>query len=108
MPYPANHNPIVWDVIGGYGFDEICFICPWTITSNNESITVIITYIKLTFNYDLWVRVKIHPQENPSISRQLDINELHPLFKSLTEALLKYYNFRNSFQTSFNLKCRMN
>ena len=58
MPHPANENPLVLSIIGDDGFDEIYFNFPWTITLNNESITVKITYIKWTFEYDFWIRVK--------------------------------------------------
>ena len=41
MPHPTNQNPVVWNTLGDDGFDEIQhFNCSWTITTNNESITV--------------------------------------------------------------------
>ena len=33
------------------------------------------------------------PQGNPKASQLLDIDELHPVFKSLATALLTYYEF---------------
>ena len=77
MSHPANQNPTVWNIIGDDGFDKIYLNCPWTITSNNESITVNITYLKWTFIYDFWIHAEIHPQGNPNASQLLDIDKLH-------------------------------
>ena len=105
MPHPADHNPVVWNTLGDDGFDEIQhFNCPWTITSNNESITVNITYFKWTFSYDSWIRVEIHPQGNPTASQLSDIDELHPLFKSLATALFNYYDFPEPHLKEFQLQ----
>ena len=104
MPHPINQNPVVWNTLGDDGFDEIQhFNCPWTLTTNQESITVNITYLKWTFNYDFWIRVKIHPQRNPKAFQLLDIVELYPLFKSLATALLNYYEFPEPHLTVFQL-----
>ena len=91
MPHPANQS--VWNFIGDDGFDETYFNCPWTITSNNESTTVNIHYLNWTFNYDFWIGAKSHPQGNPNASQLLDIEDFHPLFKSVATALLNYYKF---------------
>ena len=91
MPHPTNQNSIVWNTLGDDGFDEIQHSNgSWTIITNNETKTVNFIYLKWTFNYDFWTRVEIHPQGNPKASRLLDIDELHPLFKSLATALLNY------------------
>ena len=104
MPHPTNQNSVVSNTLGDDGFEEIQqFNCPWTITTNNESITVNITYIKWTFNYDFWIRVEIHPQGNLKASQLLDIDELHPLFKSLATALLNYYEFPEPHLIEFQL-----
>ena len=41
---------------------DIPLNCPWTVTSKDESVTVIITCLEWTFNYDSYVRVTAHPQ----------------------------------------------
>ena len=88
MPHPTNQNSVVRNTLSDDGFDEIQhFNCPWTITTHNEIITVNILYLKWTFNYDFWIRVELHPQGNPKASQLLDIDELHPLFKSLATTL---------------------
>ena len=38
--------------------------CPWTITSEDETLTVVITSLKWTFNYEFWIRVTFHLEEN--------------------------------------------
>ena len=37
-----------------------------------------------------WIRVTAHPEENPNISQQIDIDKHHPLLESLSEALNDY------------------
>ena len=104
MPHPINQNSAVWNTLGDDGVDEIpLFNCPWTITTSNESITVNIIYLKWTFNYDFWIRVEIHPRGIPTAFQLLDIDELHPLFKSLAMALLNYYEFPEPHLTDFQL-----
>ena len=102
MPHPTNRNSGGWNTLGDDGFDEIPhFKCPWTITTSDESIAVKVLYLKWIFNYDFWIRVEIHPQWNPKAFQLLDIDELHPLFKSLATALLMYYEFPEPHLTEF-------
>ena len=104
MPNPTSQNSGVWNTLGDDGFDEIQhFNCPWTITTNYESVTVNNIYLKWTFNYDFWIRVEIHPQGNPKAFQLLDIDELQPLFKSLATALLNYYEFPEPHLTELQL-----
>ena len=104
MPHPAHQNPVVWNTLGDDGFDEIPhFNCPWTITTSNEGITVNIINLKWTFNYDFCIRVEIHTQGHPKAFQLLDIDELHPLFKSLATALLNNYEFPEPHLTDFQL-----
>ena len=60
--------------------------CPWILTSKDESLTVIVTCLKRTFNFDLRVRVVTHPPGALNVSKQLDIDDHHPLLRSLTDA----------------------
>ena len=61
--------------------------CNWTITSEDVSLTVIITYLTSTFNYEFCVRVTAYPLGAPIVSQQLDLDDHHPLLRSLTDAL---------------------
>ena len=86
MPQKSEDLPTNWDNID----DECQHIplnCPWTITSGNETLTVVITCLKGTFNYNFWIRVTAHPEGNPHISKQIDINKHNPLLEPLSEAL---------------------
>ena len=104
MPRPANQNSVVQKTLSDKGYDEIQhFNCPWTISSNNDSITVNITHLKWTFTYDFWVRVENHAQGNFTASRLLNVDELHPLLKSPATALLNYYEFPESHSNEFQL-----
>ena len=66
----CKHTPLTW---------------PWTITSNNESLTVIITCLKWTLNNDFSVRVTAHPQGAPIVSKQIDLDDHHPLLRPLRD-----------------------
>ena len=96
-----ENNTPNWDEID----DECQHIplnCPWTNTSGNETLTVVITCLKRTFNYDFWIRVIAHPEGNPTISKQIIINKHNQLLVSLLEVLDNYEDFpephRNSYQ----------
>ena len=78
--------------------------CPWTINSGNETLTVVITCLKLTFNYDFWIRVTAHPERNPSISKQISINKHNPLIVSLPEVLDNYEDFPEPHLNSYQLQ----
>ena len=59
----------------------------WTVTSEDTRLTVIITCLKWTFNYDFWVRVTAYPLGAPNATKQIDLDDDHPLLRSLTDAL---------------------
>ena len=104
MPHQADPNPVVWTTLGDDGFDEIQhFNCPWTITSNNDSITVTITYLKWTSSYDFWIREEIHPRWNPTISKFLENRRTSPFVQICTMALLNYYKFPEPHLNEFQL-----
>ena len=91
-----------WDVI-----DDECHHIPlnfpWTITSDNKILTVVITCLKWTFNYVFWIRVTAHPEGNPHFSKQFDINKHNPLLESLSEALDEYEDFPEPHLNSYQL-----
>ena len=89
MPQKFENLPSNWDDIND-ACQHIPLNCPWTITSENETLTVVITCLKWTFNYDFWIRVTAHPEGNPNVSKQTDINKHNPLLESLSEALDEY------------------
>ena len=92
MPHPANQISVVWNTLADDGFDEIQpFNCSWAITTINEIFTGNIIYLKWTFIFDFWIRVEIPQQRSPTASQLLEIDEPHPLLKSVATALLNYY-----------------
>ena len=102
MPQKSENLPPNWDDI-----DDKCrhipLNCPWTITSENETLTVVINCLKWTFNYDFWIRVTAHPEGNPIISKQIDINKHNLLLFSLSEALDDYEEFLEPHLNSYQL-----
>ena len=102
MPQEFENLAPNWDDID----DECQHIplnCPWTITSENETVTNVITCLKLTLNDDFWIRATAHPEGNPHISKQIDINKHNPLLESLSEALDKYEEFPEPHLNSYQL-----
>ena len=78
--------------------------CPWIKTSKDETLTVIITCLKWTFNYDFWIRVKVHPEGKSGIAKQIDLDDHHPLLKSLSDAINQYKEFPETHLNSFQLE----
>ena len=102
MPQNLENNPPNWDEIDDE-CQQIPLNCPCTITSGTETLTVVITCIKWTFNYDFWIRVTAHPEWNPNISKQIDINKNNPLLESLLEVLDEYEDFPEPHINSYQL-----
>ena len=67
--------------------------CIWPITSEHTNLTVIITCLKWTFNFELCVRVTAYQLGSPNISKQIDLDDHNPLLRSLTDALHLYEAF---------------
>ena len=67
MPQKSESLPPNWDDIDDER-QHIPLNCQWIITSGNETLTVVITCLKWTFNYDFWIKVTAHPEGNPNIS----------------------------------------
>ena len=102
MPQNLENNPPKRNEID----DECQHIplnCPRTITSGNDTQKVVITCLKWTFNYDFWIRVTAHPEGNPTIPKQMNINKHNPLLVSLSEALDIYENFPEPHMNSYQL-----
>ena len=82
MPQKSEDLPPNWEKVDRER-RHIPLNCPWTITSANGTLTVVITCLKWTFNYDFWIKVTAYSEGNPHISKQLDI-------KSITRCLNPY------------------
>ena len=103
MPQKFENLPPNWDNIDNE-CQHLPLNCPWTITSANETLTVVITSLKWTSNYDSWIRVTAHPEGNLIISKQTDIDKHNPLLESLSEALEDYEDFPESYLNSYQLQ----
>ena len=93
MPQKVGSPITNLDDIPEIEFKHIPINCLWTITSEDTSLTVIITCLKWTFNFDLCVRVTAYPLGSPNASKQMDLDDHHPLLRSLTDALNLYEAF---------------
>ena len=83
---------------------HIPIICLWPTTTQNTNLTVIITCLKLTFNYEFCVRVTAYPLGTPNISKEIDLDDHHPLLRSLTDALNLYEAFPEPYLKSQQLE----
>ena len=101
MPQNFESLPPNWDDIDDEGhYFLLNFL--WSITSENETLTVVLTCLKWAFNYDFWIRVTAHPEGNPNVSKQKNITKHNPLLESLSEALDKYEDFPEPISTPTN------
>ena len=79
--------------------------CRWSITSQDTNLIVIITCLKWSSNYEFCVRVTAYPLGAPNISKHLDLDDHHPLLRSLTDALNLYEAFPEPHLNSHQLEC---
>ena len=79
-------------------------ICLRTIISENTSLSVIITCLKWTSNYDFCVRVPAYPLGAPNLSKQIDLDDHHPLLRPLTDALNLYEDLTESHLKAYQLE----
>ena len=78
--------------------------CIWPITSQDTHLTVIITCLKWTFNFKFCIRVTAYQLGSPNVSKQLDLDDHHPLLRSLTDALQLYEAFPEPHLSSHQLE----
>ena len=67
--------------------------CIWPITSQDTNQTVIITCLKWTFNFEFCVHVTTYQLGATNIPKQIDLEDIHPLLRSLTDAFHLYEAF---------------
>ena len=78
--------------------------CIWPITSQDTNLTVIITCSNWTFNFEFCVRVTAYQLGAPNISKQIDLDDHHPLLRSLTDPLHLYKAFPEPHFNSHQLE----
>ena len=87
--------PYIWKLDKNFGRDTRDGVqtystelnCLWTITSQDKSLTVVITCLKWTSMYDFCVQATAYLLEAPNISKQSDLDDHHPLLRFFTDAL---------------------
>ena len=104
MPQKFERSTTNLDDIPEIESKHIPLNCVWTITSEETSLTVIITYLKWTFNCDLCVRVTAYPLGAPNVSKQIDLDDHHPLLRSLTDAHNLHEDFPEHHLNSHQLE----
>ena len=104
MPQKLDNSIANLDEKPGEECKDIPLNCLWTITSEHTILTVIITYLKWTFNYDFCVRVKAYPLGAPNVSKHLDLDDHHVLLRSSTDALNLYEAFPEPHLNSHQLE----
>ena len=102
MPQKIENFPLNWNVIEDE-CQQIPLSFPWTITSEDETLQVVITCLKWTLNYDFWIRVTAHAEENPNSSKQKDLNKHNPLLEALSEALDDNEDFPEPYLNPYQL-----
>ena len=93
MPLKFESSITHLDVLSEEECKHIPLNCIWPITSQGTNLTVIITCLKRTFNFEFCVRVTAYQLGAPNISKQIDLDDHHPLLRSLTDALRLYEAF---------------
>ena len=93
MPQRLDNCPLDWDKIPEDECKHVPLNCPWIITSKGETLNAIITYLKWTFNYDFWIGFAVYPEGNSEFLKQMDLDDHHPLLRSLSDALDLYGSF---------------
>ena len=81
MPQNFENLPRNWDAIEGE-CQHVSLTCPWTITCEDGTLECINKNLDWTFNYDFWIRVTAHSEENPTISEQINIDKHRTLLES--------------------------
>ena len=74
-------------------YKHIPLNCIWPITFQDTNLTVFITCFKWTFNFEFCVRVTAYQLGTLNISKRIDLDDHHPLLRSLTDALPLYEAF---------------
>ena len=76
MPQNFENPPTNWEAIEEE-YQHVPLPCPWAITCGDGTLAFIITSLDWIFNNDFWITVTAHPEENPIISIQINIDEHH-------------------------------
>ena len=84
--------------------EHIPLSCIWPLTSQVTNLTVIITCLEWTFNLEFCVRVRAYQLGAPNFPKQIDLDDNHPMLRSLTNALHLYEVFPEPHLNSHQLE----
>ena len=104
MPKKIESSITHLDELPEEGCKHIPLNCIWPITSQDTKLTVIITCLKWTFIFEFCVRVTAYQLGAPNISKQIDLDDHHPLLRSLTDALHLFEGFPEPLLNSHQLE----
>ena len=104
MPQKSESSITHLDDLPEEQCNHIPLNCIWAITSQDTNQTVTVTCLKWTFNFEFCVRVTAYQLGAPNISKQIDLDDHHPLLRSLTDALLLYEAFPEPHLNSHQLE----
>ena len=104
MPKKSESSKTHLDDLPEEECNHIPLNCIWPITSQDTNQTVIITSLKWTFNFEFCVRVTAYQLGAPYISKQIDLDDHHPLLRSSTDALHLYEAFPEPHLKSHQLE----
>ena len=93
MPQKIDSTLLDWDKIPEDECQHNTLNSSWTTTSKNKGVTVVQTLSNMAFNYNFCVPVTAHPQGSTNNSKQIDIDDYHPLLRSSTDGLSLYGAF---------------
>ena len=93
MPQKFESSITLLDELPEEECKHIPLNCIWSITSEDANLTVIISCLKWTFNFEFCVRVTAYPLGTSNLSKQIDLDDHHPQLRSLTDALHLYEAF---------------
>ena len=104
MPQKLESSTTHLDELPEEECKDIALICIWPITSQDTNPTVTVTCLRWTFNFEFCVRVIAYPLKTPNNSKQIDVDDHHSLFRSLTDALILYEAFPEPHLDSHQLE----
>ena len=103
MPKKFESSITQLDDLPGGECNHIPINCIWPITSRDTNLTVFITCLKWTFNFEFCLRVTAYQPGAPNISKQINLDDHHPLLRSLTDTLHLYEAFPEPHLNSHQL-----
>ena len=104
MPRKFESSITHLDELPEEGCKHIPLNCIWPNTSQDTNLTVIITCLKWNFNFEFCVRVTAYQLGAPDTPKQIDLDDHHPLLRSLTDALRLYEVFPEPHLSSHQLE----